>query len=192
MLVKCTILQEPVNQFTNLKHALCNQVSKLPWMPIPKCVPWLGMACDIRSPEEESMSINFQEPEMFDTGIQGQQSNTEVESLHPRLAWMMCYKRTGNVQTVCRKFSISRKTFYKWHKRFIASREDSSSLLDQSRRPHRFPRATPEENIHLLMRLRSETGFGQRRLRVMLQSRYNINISERTIWKIIKRVERGS
>jgi transposase len=110
-------------------------------------------------------------------------------SLHPRLAWMLCYNETGSAQEVCKRFGISRKTFYKWLKRYKQSAGNASSLQDQSRRPHRFPRATPESSVLLLRRLKEQTGFGQRRLKVFLQERYNINLSERTIWKILKRIE---
>ncbi len=108
-------------------------------------------------------------------------------SLHPRLAWMMCYRETKNVQAVCRKFGISRKTFYKWLKRFQLENGDSNSLTDRSRRPHHFPRATPEESIRILKEAREETGYGQRRLRAYLEKHYQITLSERTIWKILKR-----
>jgi len=108
-------------------------------------------------------------------------------SLHPRLAVMMCYRETKNVQAVCRKFGISRKTFYKWLKRFQLENGDSKSLTDRSRRPHHFPRATPEESIRILKEARDETGYGQRRLRAYLEKHYQITLSERTIWKILKR-----
>jgi len=110
-------------------------------------------------------------------------------SLHPRLAWMLCYSETKSAQEVCRKFNISRKTFYKWLKRYQRSNGDTASLADQSRRPHRFPRATPDSSIELLKRIKEQTGFGQRRLKTYLQENYNISISERTIWKILKRLE---
>lgn len=108
-------------------------------------------------------------------------------SLHPRLAWMLYYKETQSAQEVCDRFSISRKTFYKWLKRYKKTNGDANSLADRSRRPHRFPRATPESSVQLLKQLKEQTGFGQRRLKVHLQENYNINISERTIWKILKR-----
>jgi transposase len=123
---------------------------------------------------------------------QGAMEAHHTSSLHPRLAWMICYEETGSVQEVCRKFGISRKTFYKWLKRYKSSRGESASLADRSRRPHNFPRATPDENIKLLCKLKSETGFGQRRLKTQLQEKYNITISERTIWKILKRAEAGA
>ncbi len=110
-------------------------------------------------------------------------------SLHPRLAWMMCYQETRNVQEVCRKFGISRKTFYKWYKRYQQSKGASAALTDRSRRPHSFPKATPAENIQILKEAKEETGFGQRRLRAYLEKRYHITLSERTIWKILKKEE---
>jgi transposase len=108
-------------------------------------------------------------------------------SLHPRLAWMMAYQETSNAQAVCNKFGISRKTFYKWLKRYQESDGDSKSLLDRSRRPHHFPRATMPEHVELLRRVRLETGFGQRRLRAYLEEKYRVRLSERTIWKLLKR-----
>ncbi len=108
-------------------------------------------------------------------------------SLHPRLAWMMCYNETHSVQAVCKKFNISRKTFYKWLKRYQESHGDSTALADRSRRPHHFPRATSEESVALLKQIKEETGFGQRRLRAYLEKKHNIVLSERTIWKILKR-----
>ena len=110
-------------------------------------------------------------------------------SLHPRLAWMICYDETGSAQEVCKRFGISRKTFYKWLKRYRQSGSDTKSLVDQSRRPHHFPSATPESSVQLLKRLKEQTGFGQRRLKAILQEKHNIKISERTIWKILKRLE---
>jgi transposase len=108
------------------------------------------------------------------------------ESLHPRLAWIMCYQETKSAQAVANKFHISRKTFYKWLKRYQESNGDSLSLTDRSRRPHTFPRQTPESSVQLLKQVRQETGFGQRRLRAYLEKKYNILLSERTIWKILK------
>ena len=105
---------------------------------------------------------------------------------------MMCYNETGSVQEVCRKFGISRKTFYKWLKRYNSAKGDTKALSDRSRRPHRFPRATPEANIVILRRAKEQTGYGQRRLRVYLAQNYNISLSERTIWKILKRLDRES
>jgi transposase len=106
--------------------------------------------------------------------------------LHPRLAWMLCYEETGSVQEVADRFNISRKTFYKWYKRYKNSGGSPDSLTDRSRKPHHSPRATSADNVQLLKMVKEETGFGQRRLRTYLEQKYQVRISERTIWKILK------
>ncbi len=120
---------------------------------------------------------------------QGSRDLGHSKSLHPRLAWILYYNETHNAPEVCSRFGISRKTFYKWLKRYKNSGGDAGSLADQSRRPHRFPRATPESSVLLLKQLRDQTGFGQRRLRAYLLVKHNISLSERTIWKILKRLD---
>lgn len=113
-------------------------------------------------------------------------SGNRTSSLHPRLAWMMYYEETKSVQAVAEKFGISRKTFYKWFKRYKQSNGNADCLGDRSRRPHHSPRATSETNIRLLKHVKEETGFGQRRLRAYLEQKYQVHMSERTIWKILK------
>ena len=109
--------------------------------------------------------------------------------LLPRLAWMMHFDKTGDVDDVCKRFNISRKTFYKWAKRYRDSRNDTASLMDLPRRPHHSPGATPESSIRILREAKARTGFGQRRLRTYLKKHYDLSLSERTIWKILKRFE---
>ena len=109
-----------------------------------------------------------------------------------RMAWIRHYRHSGNVREVCERFKISKKTFYKWLKRFKESGEDFGSLADRSRRPHRFPNSTPEAVVTLLRQARTETGYGQRRLKTYMAQTHNITISERTIWKILKRFENQS
>lgn len=114
--------------------------------------------------------------------------------VHPRMMWILSYMQTKNVHLVCRKFGISRKTFYKWLKRYRNSGGDPTSLLDHPRRPHRCPRATPESVVRRILEAKKETGFGQRRLKNYLAEKYNISVSEHTIWKLVKRFrpENGS
>lgn len=107
---------------------------------------------------------------------------------HPpaeRAQWMEAYRLTGSVRETCKQFSISRKTFYKWLKRFREAKGDGISLCDQSKRPKRFPKATPPETVALVLKLRRDEGLGQRRIKSQLAAQ-GISISERTIWKILK------
>ncbi len=105
---------------------------------------------------------------------------------HPRLAWMLYYQQVKSVAKVCQKFGISRKTFYKWWNRYSKSGFSPNSLIDESRKPHHSPFATPQHFVQKIIEAKLQTGFGQRRLRNYLIENYNINLSERTIWKILK------
>ena len=107
------------------------------------------------------------------------------ELLTPRLAWMLHAKESGSISRTCETFSISRKTFYKWRRRYQEANNDSRVLVDRSRKPHTFPRATPQAIKDRLFQLKDETGFGQRLLKRRLAEE-NISLSERPIWKILK------
>jgi transposase len=126
------------------------------------------------------------------TGEDEEGSDNIVTLENGRMAWIRHYRHSGNVKEVCERFHISKKTFYKWLKRFKESGEDLKSLADRSRRPHRFPNSTPESVVLLLRQARTETGYGQRRLKTYMATTHNISISERTIWKILKRFDSQS
>ncbi|MDP2207911.1 MAG: leucine zipper domain-containing protein [Bacteroidota bacterium] len=105
---------------------------------------------------------------------------------HPRLAWMLYYKQVQSVAKVCEKFCISRKTFYKWWNRYYKSGYSQNSLIDESRKPHTSPLATPKYIVKKIIEAKLLTGYGQRRLRNYLIENHNINLSEHTIWKLLK------
>ena len=104
-----------------------------------------------------------------------------------RMEWMREYEENKNVPSICRHYAISRKTFYKWLKRYRKSSQDASSLGDRSRRPHHSPRATSPAIVQRLRELREKTGFGQKRLKLYLSIWYDIELSESAIWKLLKR-----
>ncbi len=103
-----------------------------------------------------------------------------------RLAWFREYQSLGNVKETCSRFGISRKTFYKWFKRFRSSGGNVQSLADLPRTPHHSPRRTSDDIRATVIVLRNETGFGPRRIRKELLETKGIRLSERTIWKIIR------
>ncbi len=106
-----------------------------------------------------------------------------------RLLWMQEYEQCSNVNAVCQKYGISRKTFYKWLKRYLSSRQDPDSLSEHSRAPHRSPMQTTRETSLQIQQLRNETGYGPRKIRDILLSKHGISPSERTIWKIFQRTQ---
>lgn len=103
-----------------------------------------------------------------------------------RLDWFREYQTLGNAKKTCGRFGISRKTFYKWLKRFRSSGGDVNSLADLPRTPHHSPRRTSDEIRAIVIDLRNETRFGPRRIGRELWEKRGIRLSERTIWKIIR------
>lgn len=61
---------------------------------------------------------------------------------------------------------VSRQTAWKWLRRFET--EGEAGLLDRSSRPHRMPRALPEERIVMILAARHAHRFGPHRLAPIL------------------------
>jgi len=107
-------------------------------------------------------------------------------AIQMRQEWFREYHAIGNARETCMRFGISRKTFYKWLKRYKDSGGDPTSLADLPRTPHHSPRRTSDEVRALVLQLRNATGFGPRRLSRELSQQKGVRLSERTIWKIIR------
>ncbi len=109
--------------------------------------------------------------------------NSDVSS---KLEWFRQYQVSGNARQTCARIGISRKTFYKWLKRYKLSGGNVNSLVNLPRTPHHSPRKTSDSVRTEVMELRMATGYGPRRIRRELRDKRNIHLSERTIWKIIR------
>lgn len=70
---------------------------------------------------------------------------------------------------LCRRFGVSRKTGYKWIRRYEEGGE--AGLGDRSRRPSRVPHATPPEKVVRIVALRKKYGWGAKKLLKILERR---------------------
>ncbi len=93
---------------------------------------------------------------------------TPEQRIRQRYAWFEEAERVGNVTLACRRCGISRKTFYKWRKRFAEARGARQALLDRSRRPHRPHRTVKKALRRRILHLRARTHLGPARLRLLL------------------------
>ncbi len=87
------------------------------------------------------------------------------QRIRKRLNWFRKSQELGSVTDACVFFGISRKTYYKWWRRYASSAWDRLSLVDRSRRPHHHPRQVGTRMARRLRRWRRRTGYGPRRLR---------------------------
>jgi len=108
-----------------------------------------------------------------------------------RVEWMVFYYTVAkeNATLTAQHFSISRKTFHKWFKRFRNSKYDVHSLADQSKAPcHKRNwevTLTQEERIR---RLRKRYPYyGKKKLKVLYEKEYSEGISTWKIERVIRR-----
>ena len=112
----------------------------------------------------------------------------EINPMHERVLFIADYLReTHNLSDLCRHYGISRKTGYKWIKRYQASGVDG--LNERSCRPEHSPGRTPYRIRQEIIRLRQQyrTCPGAKKLRVLLARRFpNEPIpSKSTIYNIL-------
>ena len=108
-----------------------------------------------------------------------------------RVEWMVFYYTAGkeNASLTAQHFGISRKTFYKWFKRFRDSKYDVPSLADKSKAPHRKKHwevtLIQEERIR---RLRKRyLYYGKKKLKVIYEREYSEEISTWKIDRVIRK-----
>lgn len=90
-----------------------------------------------------------------------------------------------NVARTCRHFGISRKTYYKWKRRFDDHRE--AGLCDRPRIPRYFPNATPHDVISKMLYLRETYHFGPRRIGDYLKRFHRVSVATSTVHRILSR-----
>ena len=73
-----------------------------------------------------------------------------TQEAHARQRFLEYFLKHGNATDTAIRYKISRKTLYKWLKRYDGTWR---SLVEQSRRPHRSPRAHTAEEIRQIRRL---------------------------------------
>jgi hypothetical protein len=108
-----------------------------------------------------------------------------------RVEWMVFYYTAGkeNATLTARHFSTSRKTFYKWSRRFRDSKYNVDSLADMPRAPHRKRHwevtLIQEERIR---RLRKRYPYyGKKKLKVICVKEYSEEISTWKIERVVRR-----
>ena len=94
---------------------------------------------------------------------------------------------TGDtVSIICKKYGVSRKTYYKWNNRY--KQKGIEGLSDNSRRPHNIKyRKITSEIQETILDLRLTKRFGCSRIKFRLRKVIRISLSTRTIYKILKR-----
>ena len=91
----------------------------------------------------------------------------------------------GNVARTCRRFGISRKSFYKWRRRL--AEHGAAGLCDRPRTPRRSPRATASDVVSKILYLRQHYHFGAGRIAAYLQRFHRITVARSSVHRILTR-----
>ena len=110
-----------------------------------------------------------------------------------RLCWFDFYQtHGGDASLTCRRFGISRQTFYRWKRRYEP--HDLSTLEARSHRPRRVRQSTASSELkEAVLRLRETypPRWGKDKLAVLLR-REKVNVSTSMVGRILKDLkERG-
>jgi len=108
-----------------------------------------------------------------------------------RLQWLDFYLRHDrNAALACRRFGISRQTFYRWKRRF--DRQHLASLEDHSHRPHRLrqPTWTPELASRVLALRKQYPRWGKDKLVILLR-REKRTVSTSMVGRILTHLKRS-
>lgn len=113
------------------------------------------------------------------------ETSKKVHSVEEKLQWFRQAKKGTPISEITQKFNISRKTYYKWYKRFVLDGKEGLSNLPPI--PKRKNRKISPENIILVFKVKEETGFGPRKLSSFLFENYLLKISPSYIFIILKK-----
>jgi transposase InsO family protein len=111
----------------------------------------------------------------------------QVYGARIRLAWFRKAQELGSVVAACRYYGIPRSEYYYWHKRWLASDKQLTSLYDLPRTPKSHPKDPNEETVSLVLQLRWGLGYGEDALSHILQRDYGFTVSGHGVGNILKR-----
>jgi len=111
----------------------------------------------------------------------------EVDVQEQRMQFVMrATSGKERLALLCREFKISRPTGYLWMRRYRQV-QSLRALCERSRRPRRSPRVTETWKQERVVALRQETGWGAKKLHIILRDEQQLLLPVRTIHRILQR-----
>jgi transposase InsO family protein len=93
---------------------------------------------------------------------------------------------TEPMAALCREFGVSRPTGYLWRRRYEQA-GSLTELAERNRRPHHSPTRTTVAIEQRVVALREQTGWGAKKLHVVLCTEQGLAIPVRTVHRILER-----
>src|SRR6185295_6321684 len=113
----------------------------------------------------------------------------ECSAMSLKSEFVQLAQRPGvDFSELCRRFSISRKTGYKWRRRFLTA--GVAGLEDRSRRPHHSPQRSADPIEQRVLAVRDEYGWGAHKIKAFLEQAQEKTVAKSTVHAILQRQER--
>lgn len=109
----------------------------------------------------------------------------EYLSFSFKLRVLIFAKDSGKNKMACEVFGVKKSTFYKWKKEFNLHGE--KGLVRKKTIAKNFPNQIKPEIIQKVLELRKEHKLGTWRIKWYLERYHNIQISESSVYRILKR-----
>ncbi len=94
-----------------------------------------------------------------------------------RLAWFRAAEELGSVSAACKHYGLARSEYYYWHKKWLESGKQLTSLYDLPRTPKSHTSDLDEATTSLILQLRLGLGYGEAKLAIVLQRDYGVTVS---------------
>ena len=115
----------------------------------------------------------------------------ECSTMSLRQEFLALAQQPGsNFSQLCRRFGISRKTGYKWRRRYRET--GATGLADRSRRPEHSPRRSEPAIEQQVLAIRDQYGWGARKIKSCLERAGPERLAKSTVHAILRRHERVS
>ena len=88
-----------------------------------------------------------------------------------------------SVSKTCRYYGITRTSFYRWKRRYVAYGE--VGLKDRSSRPRHSPRATAEDVVGKIIYLRQSYHFGPGKIADYLKRFHGVSVATSSVHRIL-------
>lgn len=111
----------------------------------------------------------------------------QVYGARIRLAWFRKAEELGTVVAACRYYGIPRSEYYYWHKRWLASGKQLTSLYDLPKTPKSHKNDLDPETTSLIVQLRLGLGYGEAKLAAVLARDYNVTVSRHAVGNVLRR-----
>lgn len=95
------------------------------------------------------------------------------------------YAQITKNKKVYEEYNISKSTFYLWKRKYL--KEGKDGLIRKKPIARNHPNDTPNEVIDKVLELRKSYQLGSMRIKWYLERYHGINISESTVYRILKR-----